>query len=139
MAPLKEDTGQMLSRSFGRVVAVWHGKGEPAANEWSVFLEQIRAMDMGSGRGLVLTEGGAPTSAQRLELFKAVGLRPVPVAVVSDHVGVRFIASSVALVMRRVRGFTSRELGDALRYLELTPDEILEAKRFVAECAGRPS
>jgi hypothetical protein len=124
----------MLSRYFGRVAAAWHGKEAPSSEEWDDFLTQFRRLDLTSARILVLTEGGAPTVAQRAALMKILGPARLPVAVVSDHVGVRFVLTSFALVMKRIRGFTLRELDAAFAHLELTPDELTLARAFVAEC-----
>lgn len=123
----------MISRLFGRLLMVWHRDVQPTSEEWEEFLDLLRLSDLQKVRGLVLTEGGAPSPSQQLALAKQVGACMIPVAVVSNHVGVRFVASSLALLSKRLRSFTKGELPDAYRHLDLDAEEIHQAQLFVAQ------
>jgi hypothetical protein len=70
-----------------------------------------------------VTVGGGPTAAQRASLKLAMKGRSVRSAVVSDSVKVRFIIASVALINREHHGFSTRELGKAYDFLQLTSAE----------------
>ncbi|MET0340261.1 MAG: hypothetical protein ABW252_04635 [Polyangiales bacterium] len=128
----------MVTRTFGRVVATWHGPGAPSDAEWSVFLTALRTTDLKTARGFVLTAGGAPSASQRRAMVDIVGVRPVPIAVVSDQIGVRFVASMLAMMTRRIRSFSPAELPEAYAHLELSPTERRGADAFVAEL-GTPT
>lgn len=71
---------------------------------------------------LILTTGGGPTADQRVELKHFMAGRSVRTAVVSDSIKMRFIIPSIALTNREHHGFTSRELGKAYDFLELSPE-----------------
>jgi hypothetical protein len=123
----------MISRLFGRLLMVWHHDVQPTTEEWQEFLDLLRLTDPRAVRGLVLTEGGAPTPSQQLALAKQVGASMIPVAVVSNHIGVRFVASSLALVTKRIRSFAKDEMAAVYGHLELGPEEIHQVQLFVAQ------
>ncbi|HEX5657450.1 MAG TPA: STAS/SEC14 domain-containing protein [Polyangiales bacterium] len=57
------------------------------------------------------------------------------IAVISDSTAVRFLASAVALIVRRLRTFPSGELESALAYLQLTPAEAQTVRGIAHERA----
>lgn len=123
----------MVTRPFGRVIACWHGADSPRDAEWDAMLDVMRASDLRVVRCFVLTSGGAPTSAQRKRVMDVVGIRPMLIAVVSEQVGVRFVASLLAMMTRKIRSFTPAEIDRAYAHLELRPEELRQAQRFVEE------
>ena len=68
---------------------------------------------------LILTEGGEPSARQRVQLNELLGVRSVPVAVVSGSVRVRVTAAALGLFNRQLRAFPSDALEDALTYLDI--------------------
>jgi hypothetical protein len=127
----------MVTRSFGRVIATWHGVEAPSDAEWEVFLRALRVADLSVSRGLVLTAGGAPAAAQRRAMTAIVGVRPVPIAVVSEQGSVRFVASLLAMMTKKIRSFAPADLHSAYAHLALTPAEQRAADAFIAELGFR--
>lgn len=123
----------MQAQAMGRLVVVWHGRSTPTDEEWTAFLALLRMQPVGTLRGLVITDGGAPTPSQQLQIARQMGIRPIPVAVVSDSTGVRFVAGTLALVTRLIRTFATHELTAAFAHLELTADEVRSALAFITE------
>jgi len=128
----------MRARLLGRILVAWHGARSPSADEWSAFLALIRTAEPTPTLGLVLTQGGAPSPTQQIELAQAIGARTVRVAVVSDHVGVRFVVSSLALVMKRIRSFPSSALDEAYVHLGLEPEEARQSDELIAQWRSHP-
>lgn len=132
------DRPNMATRSIGRLVAVWHGPDAPREHEWEELLDQLRAQSLQTLRVLVLTEGGAPSTPQKMELTKVLAAHPVPVAVISDVASIRFVASSLALLMKRIRTFPLSELGQAYAHLALEPTEARAADEFLQQHGVTP-
>jgi hypothetical protein len=126
----------MHVRFHGALMVVWNGTERPLDEEWS---EMIATMTRVAAecptllKLLVFTEGGAPTPSQQMQLARAIGGRPYPLAVVSDHLGVRFVASSIALFLKRIRTFRFEELPSAYAHLDLNEEQRKVAAEFVAE------
>lgn len=127
----------MITRTRGRVVLIWHGAMLPDDREWDQSVRILAAQDPTSVRVLVVTVGGAPSPPQQLRLSRAVGGRPFPVAVVSDLTGVRFVASTLALFLKRLRTFPVAERRGAYVHLDLTADEVDGAEAFFSEVRAR--
>lgn len=79
---------------------------------------------------LVVTVGGAPTPSQQLKLTRLRIHRGMTIAVVSASVGVRFVASSMALLTRQIRTFVPQDFASACAFLELTQAQVQSATRF---------
>ncbi len=125
----------MVTRRLGPLLVLRENGETPSDAEWDECLRLLssdpkRLVDT---RVLVITDGGGPTPDQRRRLKRALDGFAVPVAVVSESIKVRFIVSSVALVTSRIKSFSLREMNDALRYLELSLDEIRDAQREIKE------
>lgn len=127
----------MITRTRGRLVFVWHGAMLPDDREWDHSVRVLAAQERTTVRVLVVTAGGAPTPSQQLRLSRAVGGQPFPVAVVSDLTGVRFVASALALFLKRLRTFTIADRRNAYVHLGLTQEEMNGAESFFAEVRSR--
>jgi len=125
----------MVTRVIGRVIAVWHSSVAPTDADWSLFLDAVRAADLATARGFVLTAGGTPTAAQRRALMELVGSHAVPLAVVSDLGRVRFAASLFAMMTKRLRSFATSEVEAACAHLALSDYESRRIREFVLEYA----
>jgi len=82
---------------------------------------------------LVVTAGGTPSPVQRRQLAAALGGVRFRVAVVSDNISARFVASTIALFHRDHRSFSATEIGEAYDHLQLTPQERTIADGNVRE------
>ena len=72
---------------------------------------------------MVRTDGGGPTPQQRKSLEQALAGTPARVAVVSDHLKVRFVTSTIALFSKDLRSFLVREMPEAYEHLAMTNEE----------------
>ena len=129
----------MVFRICGRLLLIRHGREPIPEDQWSELMRAVTQHPANHLAALVLTLGGAPTPTQQIDISKLARDRTFTVAVLSDSVGMRFVVSSIALVIRRIQTFRSSEYEQACRFLELTTDEIRAAEAFVSELATRPS
>ncbi|HEU4580972.1 MAG TPA: hypothetical protein VFS67_22090 [Polyangiaceae bacterium] len=109
---------------------------EPPLNEeWEDWLRLLKSFEKGpdGARVLVLTRGGGPTPHQRSRISQVVGKPNLLVAVVTSSVKVRFIVSSVALVIPRIRSFPWEGLREAYAHLGLSTQEQEQVGRNLAE------
>jgi hypothetical protein len=122
----------MTSQLLGRLLVVSHDAGIPPEEEWNEALGILAKHDLQQLRVLVFTDGGGPSPAQQVRLAKALSRwsRTLLVAVVSDNIGIRFLASALALFLNRIRTFSRSELAAACRYLTLTPQECELAEKM---------
>ena len=81
---------------------------------------------------LVIPMGGAPTPAQQLKITRLRMHRGLTIAVISSSVGVRFVASSMALFTRQIRTFVPSEFSNACAFLALTEAQVQSATAFFA-------
>jgi hypothetical protein len=124
----------MIVQRVGRLLIFLHGQGVPTDEEWQTALEMFTQTTPDQLRVLVFTEGATPSHAQQARLSKVLGrgARALAVAVVSDSIAVRFVASALALFLPRIRIFRPSELMQAYLYLELDAAENSAATEFVA-------
>jgi hypothetical protein len=122
----------MTSRLVGRLLVISHEAGIPPDDEWNEALTMLSAHDLEQLRVLVFTEGGGPSPAQQARLAKVLARwsRTLLVAVVSDNTGIRFLASALALFLKRIRTFTRTDVTGAYRYLELSHQECQVADQL---------
>jgi hypothetical protein len=107
----------------------------PSDAEWNEFLDILRSRraDLARVKVLVRTAGGAPDAGQRKDLEATLNGVRFRVAVVSDSVKVRFIASVIALFHRDHRSFGVTQTTEAYDHLQLTPQERVLAASTVRE------
>jgi hypothetical protein len=93
----------------------------PGATEWAAYLENIKghlARRAGeTGRLLVFSGGGTPSSAQRLALRNAIDARPMKTAVVTDSAMVRGIIGVFSLFVAGTKPFATADWKAALEYV----------------------
>ena len=121
------------------MIVIRQNKDTCSDQDWDVFLDLLaaRRAEFATLKILVVTDGGGPNMAQRKRLEGVLDGKPVRVAVVSDSIKTRFIASSLALLNRDMSSFRADETSQAYDHLSLTLDERRTAKATLEELAPR--
>ena len=124
----------MIRRVGSTFIAV-QNRETPTDVEWNEFLALLddHRSELAQLRLLVLTAGGGPSPPQRKRLEETLRGAPMLVAVVSDSIKVRFVASTIALFHRDYRSFRTSELSEAYDHLRLTPLEVQEVQATTKE------
>ena len=114
---------------------VVQNKETPTDAEWDQLLALFveHRAELPKLKLMVVTAGGGPSAQQRKRLQAALGGTPMRVAVVSDNMKVRFVASTIALFHADHRSFLTSELDQACDHLQLSPFERREAQTVVRE------
>jgi hypothetical protein len=129
----------MIYRSREQLLLVWQGCDAIPEAEWTAMVETLRAMREGEIKILVVTHGGAPSPSQQLAVAKLHATRSVTVAVLSDSTGVRFVASAMALFIKRLRTYRLSEMRSAQDFLQLSQAERSFADSFFREVGAAPA
>jgi len=115
------------------LVVLWlHTEVEPPASQWATAVEQLvkarrqRGLGVDRVRSMVITDGGAPNPAQRVQIARDLHEgRPTKLAVLTlalSHPVKRGIATALSWVNPSIRFYQPTQFGDALAYLDL-PDQ----------------
>jgi hypothetical protein len=124
----------MTARRVGSVALLVQDEEPPLNEEWEDWLRLLKSFGKDvDGRVLVLTRGGGPTPHQRSRISQVVGKPNLHVAVVTSSVKVRFIVSSVALIIPRIRSFPWDGLREAFAHLGLNAQEQEQVTHNLAE------
>jgi hypothetical protein len=128
----------LLIRRAGPVIVVVQNRETPTDQEWDRLLALFvdHRTELPKLKLMVLTAGGGPSAPQRKRLEAALGGTPMRVAVVSDNMKVRFVASTIALFHKDHRSFLTSEMDEACDHLQLTPFERREAQSVVRQIAS---
>ena len=118
------------------LVAV-HVHGTVTDAVWETYVDAVRSNLKPGLRCFVWNEGGRPTIAQQRRLVEVTRGIPVPVAVVSSMIAVRFIVSAFSLANRNIRFFSAPEVGAALDYLCSDPVWRAMVRDAVMRAAAR--
>ena len=97
-----------------------HGKHPPSEAEWTRFCALATACHAEHGDasvGLALTDGGAPTNAQRDQLMGVVDVRKLPTAVVGVSAGTRFVVAAISIIHPHIKAFAAGDFTSAMRHL----------------------
>lgn len=129
---------RMTTRRVGSVLVLCEGPDNPTDSEWDECLELLRPF-VATARVLVVTRGGGPTAPQRKRLSEVIGKYPIRAAVVTDCIRVRFVVSSVALFISRIRSYSFQEMSAACAHLglgtaerELIERNLVEMRAIIA-------
>ena len=111
----------MAVKVVDRLFLVVYGARAPSEDEWCDYLKSVEHHGVVSTTQLVVTDGGAPTSAQRRSLDDLLAGRYVPVAVVSGSFAVRAMVTTMSWFNWSIRAFPlgPEGLRDALQYLAI--------------------
>jgi hypothetical protein len=141
----------LVCRMIENVLLLCEDKETPADWEWDEclgLLTELKAKCQASGaqgKVLVATLGGGPNAAQRKRLEAVLGGHPMPVAVISDSLKLRFITAAVALFNADHRAFSTAERLQAYKHLGLNTSQtrqleaaISQMEKMVAPGAAEP-
>ena len=125
----------LLIRRIGSTLVMVENSETPSDAEWNEFLSLLarNRADLPKWKLLVMTTGGGPNTVQRKRLEETLGGTPMRVAVVSDNMKVRFIASTIALFHRDHRSFSGSELTEAYGHLGLSMSEQRQVELAITE------
>jgi hypothetical protein len=120
----------ILFREVRGCLVLVHGRDAPSEPEWSTYVETVRlyAERVRMPRFLIVTEGGAPSPAQRSTINKMAGprYREGKVAVITSSTFARGIVMAMRLVRRNVQAFAPDDMNEALRHLDVAPSDVSE-------------
>jgi hypothetical protein len=129
----------MKNMAFGKlahcIVSVNNAQ-TPGDEEWDAYLDFLRK-HLGPGkahRGLVMSDGGVPTAAQRQKLVLVTGLYAAHarVAVATNSAMVRGVVTALSWFQPVYRAFPMTRLGDACEYLGLPRAAEGELRKLIA-------
>ena len=134
--------------AFGKVAACFvlvHTKQPPSDAEFEAYIQFLEqhAGDGGDLRVLVITEGGAPTAAQRMQMNEAQNAAMLDrsisfrVSTVTDSVFVRGVVTALSWFHPVYRAFSPAEMKQALAYLDIPPESFDEVIRVVDRLKGQ--
>lgn len=105
----------------------------PTNAEWKHFLNALLESrpEYDHLKILIITDGGGPNAVQRKQLEQTLGGRFVRVAVVSDSIKVRFVASMIALFHKDHRSFMKSEFLRACKHLGMTTREVQTTRQAI--------
>jgi hypothetical protein len=124
---------------------VWmHTNEAPGPDAWDESMQALAAYaketrdDLSRWRGLVFTDGGAPSAVQRAQLSAIFKDRPVRVSVISRSSFVRAVVTALTWFNLRIKAFSPADVGRAFEYLEVRPPDQKrlwnELAQMEAEC-----
>ncbi len=127
----------MVTRNLGTLLILRENEVVPTDAEWDECLALLAKHDedFPNVKVLVVTDGGAPSPPQRKRLADVVNGRPLRVAVISDSMGFRFPASSVAFFLD-IATFSRRETTRAYDHLGMSIYERRIADRALTEMSS---
>jgi hypothetical protein len=112
--------------AFSRAGTLWievHDSHPPAKEEWDAMMQAYRAYDAQSGGklheccALIFSDGGGPSSAQRLQLRDVLNGRNARASVVTDSLLMVGIISAITIFDQgSLKAFTARDWRKALEW-----------------------
>ena len=123
----------MTVRFLDDLMMAWQGAEAIPERQWTEMLGNLKAHPVAELKVLVLTLGGAPSPSQQAQLAHALAHKSLRLAVVSPSIGVRFVASAIALFARQIQTFTPSELPYACSFLDLRPNQVEAVLAFANE------
>lgn len=102
-----------------------HGEPAPTDEEWHRYCEWIPGLlSHPNAAAIVITDGGAPSSAQREQMRKALGTAARWTAVITDKVMVRGVVTAIRWFNPKVCAFAPWELPEALKFVGVSGDQV---------------
>lgn len=111
-------------KAMSQWILVVYDVNPPTDEEARELLTNFKAIDLERTRMLIVTKGGAPTTAQRKDLNDFLKGRSFQTAVVCDLIMVRGIVTAMSWFNSGVKSFTSAEFEGAMRYLGMPQSQF---------------
>jgi len=127
----------MAVEMIGEMLLGVHNASTPSNDEWAVYLDLSRTMYARRDAGatgvcqMIITAGGAPNLDQRRSANLVGKGRPLPVAVLSESLIVRFAIRALVVANPNIRAFAPAQLARALAWLGVG-GEVTVAARIAA-------
>lgn len=133
------------------VLCAVHSRASPRIDEWSEYLRQVRELlaahpGFVGAVGLAVTDGGAPSFAQRGALVNVTDKLTPTTAVVSDSKVVRVATTALSMFGYRIRVFAPERFADACDHLAIEGaarqrlvDDIKRAAGELQRCTSSAS
>lgn len=137
-------TAREKNMAFGIIdvfVVVVHNDQTPSDDDWRAWVEwnHKNVVEKGLiGRYLIVSEGGAPTAAQRKMLHETMAppLKKDPAwiktAVVTPSTFVRGVMTAMSWLDPIFRAFSPQDIASAYKYLGIPPDYHPGIERMIA-------
>jgi len=106
-----------------------HTTQSPSTAEWKASIEAMRAYaeqhknSLDRYRGLVFTDGGAPSALQRGDLNEIYGGRPIKVAVIASSAFVRAVITALTWFNLKIKAFAPKEVLEAFDHIGIRAPE----------------
>jgi hypothetical protein len=102
-----------------------HGEAAPSDAEWEPYLDAIpRVLAHPSGMGIVLTDGGTPSSAQRERMRRKDGGAVRCNAIITDNAIVRGVVTAVSWFNPKICAFAPDDFSRACQLIGLDDTQI---------------
>ena len=102
-----------------------HGEDPPSDAEWERYCSLIpELLAHPNGACVVLTDGGAPTSAQRETMRRHLGRQSRWTAVVTDKLLVRGVVTAIRWFNPKICAFAPWEFPEVFRFVGLRADQV---------------
>lgn len=137
------------SAEFGdrTLLMALHTESAPSDQEWGEWTDFIGPLskrvnqDLQRCPNLVITDGGAPSTAQRtaVNVLIAQAETMPPIAVVTESLTVRTVLRGLSIFNPRVRAFAPTDMEGALVHLGIPPSErrtVIDACRRIERAQG---
>lgn len=129
----------LVCRLIDNVLLLCEDKETPTDWEWDECLGLLAELkgkcdkSGEQGKVLVATLGGGPNASQRKRLEIVLGGKPIPVAVISDSLKLRFITAAVALFNAEQRAFSTAERLQAYKHLGLNGPQTRRLESAISQ------
>jgi hypothetical protein len=102
-----------------------HGAQAPSDAEWDLYCSWIPDLLKQPNPGcVVMTDGGAPTSAQREQMRKHLSREQCWTAVITDKALVRGVVTAIRWFNPKICAFAPWEVHEAFRFVGVAGDQI---------------
>lgn len=137
-------TARKKTMAFGIInvfVVIVHNEQTPSDEDWRSWVEfnfKNVVEKTPVGRYLIVSEGGAPTSAQRKMLHESMAAplskdpTSIRTAVVTPSTFVRGVVTAMSWLDPIFRAFSPQDIASAYKYLGIPPDYHPDVERMIA-------
>jgi hypothetical protein len=128
---------KFVSLETGDLLISLHDGEQPTDRQWNTLIEDLKAIglkhhgDFSRIFALVITDGGAPSYAQREQLNNILNGKNFRISVLSDSLMVRGVATALGWFNPDIRPFSSKEIQACMAHLPIQRSEYLLVRREI--------